>query len=100
MSAPAAHAADGSANKAIFPDGYKTSGQHEPIASKIQPFDKFPKDITGPTLWKAEDFRTNPEKWTHAFSGEEISELSTAADKFIASGLPLTAISKVKIQPS
>ncbi|KAJ6151414.1 hypothetical protein N7470_007011 [Penicillium chermesinum] len=48
-----------------FPDGLKTSGQHAPIYDKVWPYSKFPKRQTGPTLWKAEDYRDNPEKWTH-----------------------------------
>jgi len=82
------------ANKAIFPDGIKTSGQHPPIYSLLCPYEDFPKEITGPTVWKAEDYVNNPERWTHPFSEEEIAELSQAADNFIKSGTPLTGISK------
>ncbi|KAJ9212833.1 hypothetical protein DTO166G4_5645 [Paecilomyces variotii] len=78
----------------IFPDGLKTTGQHAPLYDHIQPFEKFPKEITGPTVWQAEDYKNNPEKWTHRFSEEEIEELSTAADNFLASKTPLTGISK------
>lgn len=45
-------------------------------------------------MWKAEDYINNPERWTHFFSEEQIAELGAAADAFIASGLPLTGISK------
>lgn len=45
-------------------------------------------------MWKAEDYANNPERWTHVFSQDQIDELSTAADAFIASGVPLTGISK------
>jgi hypothetical protein len=79
-----------------FPDGLKTSGQHPPIYSALRPYNDFPKEISGPTVWKTEDYRDNPERWTHPFSWEEIAELSTAADKFIAAGTPLTGISKVR----
>ncbi|KAI9044115.1 TauD/TfdA family dioxygenase [Aspergillus affinis] len=78
----------------IFPDGLKTTGQHPPLADHIHPFDKFPKEISGPTLWKAEDYREHPEKWTHRFSDEEIAELSGAADAFLQNKIPLTGISK------
>ncbi|KAH8427487.1 TauD/TfdA family dioxygenase [Aspergillus melleus] len=78
----------------IFPDGLKTTGQHPPLADHIHPFDKFPKEISGPTLWKAEDYRDQPEKWTHRFTDEEIAELSGSADAFLQSKIPLTGISK------
>lgn len=79
----------------IFPDGLKTTGQHPPLYDQIAPFDKFPKEITGKTVWKPEDYINNPEKWTYAFSPEEIEELSTASDNFMAAKIPLTGITKV-----
>ncbi|KAH8901338.1 Clavaminate synthase-like protein [Thozetella sp. PMI_491] len=82
------------ADKSIFPDGLKTSGQQEPVYELIQPYESFPKEITGPTVWKAADFNRNPEKWTHAFTENEIDEIGIAADKFIESKMPLTGISK------
>ena len=81
-------------SKAIFPDGLKTSGQHGPIFSRLKPYSEFPKEISGPTVWKAADYQNNPERWTHVFSDEEILELGKAADDFIASGTPLTGVSK------
>jgi hypothetical protein len=84
-----------SANKAIFPDGYKTSGQQEPIYSLIQPYEKFPKHIEGVTAWTAADFKNSPEKWTYGFTEEELVEIGSSADKFIESGVPLTGITKV-----
>jgi hypothetical protein len=78
-----------------FPDGLKTSGQHPPVYSQVRPYKDFPKIQTGPTVWKAEDYRENPELWTHRFSSEEIAEISTASDDFIKKGAPLTGISKV-----
>ena len=81
-------------SKAIFPDGIKTSGQHNPIYSRLKPYSAFPSEITGPTVWRGEDYRNNPERWTHVFSSEEIDELSKAADDFMASGTPLTGITK------
>lgn len=87
----------GPVNKNIFPDGYKTSGQQEPIYSCIQPYEKFPKEITGQTVWKPVDYKNNPEKWTHAFTDDEVAEIGAAADKFIDAGLPLTGITKVRL---
>ena len=84
------------ANKAIFPDGLKTSGQHNTIYSQLTPPSQFPKEISGPTVWQAEDYRDHPERWTHAFSADEIAELGGAADAYIKSGKPLTAMAKVR----
>ncbi|GJP96030.1 taurine catabolism dioxygenase TauD, TfdA family protein [Aspergillus niger] len=78
----------------VFPDGLKTTGQHPPLYEHIHPFDKFPKEITGPTVWKPEDYSNNPEKWTHRFTAEEIEELSAAADAFLDAKIPMTGISK------
>ena len=79
----------------LFPDGLKTTGQHPPLYDQLVPFEKFPKEITGPTVWKAEEYREHPEKWTHVFTEAQIEELSKASDAFIASKTPLTGISKV-----
>jgi hypothetical protein len=87
------------APKSLFPDGLKTSGQHNPIYSQLTPPSKFPKEITGPTAWKAEDYRDHPERWTHVFSEEEIEELGAAADEFIRGGRGLTAMAKVCFCP-
>ncbi|KAJ5129073.1 uncharacterized protein N7443_006189 [Penicillium atrosanguineum] len=77
-----------------FPDGLKTSGQHPPVYSWVRPYADFPKVHTGPTVWKAEDYRNSPELWTHRFSDNEIQEISAAADEFIEMEIPLTGISK------
>ncbi|KAF2237449.1 Clavaminate synthase-like protein [Viridothelium virens] len=83
-----------SAPKSIFPDGIKTSGQIPPLHDELKPYSDFPKEITGPTVWKKEDYENNPERWTHSFSKEEVEEMSKAADDFIKAGTPLTGISK------
>ncbi|KAL3471903.1 hypothetical protein BJX99DRAFT_15229 [Aspergillus californicus] len=77
-----------------FPDGLKTTGQHPPLYEELHPFDEFPKAISGPTVWKAEEYRDAPERWTHRFTSDEIAELSATADAFLASKTPLTGISK------
>lgn len=82
-------------DRKIFPDGIKTSGQHPPLSEHLRPYSDFPKEITGETVWKAEDYTNNPERWVHVFSEEEIAELSAVADKFISDKTPLTGISKV-----
>ena len=80
---------------AIFPDGIKTSGQHPPLYHELCAVEEFPHGITGPTVWKAEDYTYHPERWVHSFTEEEIVEMSEAADGFIDAGIPLTGISKV-----
>jgi hypothetical protein len=86
----------------IFPDGVKTSGQHDPIYDQIYPYESFPKQIptTTPTYWEAADYSANPSLWQHPFSPEELASLSDAADTFIAQGLPLTAISPTNFRLS
>ncbi|KAF2752019.1 Clavaminate synthase-like protein [Sporormia fimetaria CBS 119925] len=82
------------APKQIYPDGIKTSGQHAPIYSLLRPYSDFPQEITGRTVWRAEDFRSTPERWTHVFTDSENAEIGAAADAFLASGTPLTGISQ------
>ena len=81
-------------SKSTFPDGIKTSGQRAPDYEKLVPYSQFPKKITDQTVWKKDDYQNNPERWTHHFSEEEVTELGKAADDFIASSTPLTGISK------
>lgn len=82
------------APKSIFPDGIRTSGQHEPIYSLLQPYSAFPQHIIGETAWHKSDFQDHPERWVHHFTPNEISEISAAADAFIAAKTPLTGITK------
>lgn len=89
-----------SVDRKIFPDGIKTSGQHPPILEQIRPYSDFPKEITGESIWKAEDYTNNPERWVHVFNDEEIAELSAVSDKFLADNIPLTGISKVGKPPT
>ena len=81
-----------------FPDDMKPSGQHPPIYEMLQPFSSFPQDITGPTVWRREDYVNDQTKWVHRFSVEEIQELSNAADAFLDAGEPLTSISQSKFK--
>lgn len=83
----------------IFHDGFRTSGQMDPIYSLIRPYEDFPQEITGPTVWRADDFRQSREKWTYSFTESEIAEIGAAADRFIAAGTPLTGITKVCCTP-
>ena len=79
----------------IFPDGIRTSGQLDPIAELLRPFEDFPSQIQGPTVWTRDDYIDDPSKWTHHFTEQEIGELSRTSDDFIARGIPLTGISQV-----
>ena len=85
----------GQVPRSIFPDGIKTSGQHPPLYEQLRSYRDFPEEITGPTVWDAEDYKNSSEKWTHWLTVDEIAELSGAADEFRAASIPLTGISKV-----
>ncbi|MCJ1327306.1 hypothetical protein MMC10_003974 [Thelotrema lepadinum] len=85
-------------SKDAFPDGIRTSGQHPPLYEKLKSYEEFPEQITGSTVWKKEDYVDNPERWVHRFSKEEATELGAAADAFMASGTPLTGITKDNFQ--
>lgn len=82
----------------LFPDGLKTSGQHPILLDQVYPYDDFPTEITGPTVWRPEEYQHSPDRWTHPFSPGEIEELGRAADDFIESGTPLTGIARVSAQ--
>ena len=78
-----------------FPDGTRTSGQHAPFYDELRPYEDFPEEITGLTVWKAEEYQSNPEGWTHQLTKAEINEISEAADQYKARGLSLLHMSKV-----
>ena len=84
----------------IFPDGIKTSGQHPPLYDQLKSYEAFPTNISGPTIWDADNYNNNPERWTHHLSEHETLELGKAADEFKAAGIPLTGITKVDMQIS
>ena len=86
---------DPPADKRYFPDGLKTSGQHPALEDAIFSYEDFPKQISGPTVWTKSDYQNHPDRWTHPFTQEEISELSEASDQFIESGAPLTGLTRV-----
>jgi hypothetical protein len=95
------HFENNNAPKDIFPDGIKTSGQHEPVTDLLRPYEAFPEKIEGPTVWTREDYKDAPEKWTHRFTSEETEELGKASNEFIAAGIPLTGITHVnRLSPS
>ena len=82
----------------VFPSGIRTSGQHPPLYDLLKQYEEFPTEITGPTVWEKKAYQEHPEQWTHHFSEDEIQELSEAADRFIANGIPLTGIAKVRLK--
>lgn len=73
-----------------------TSGQHEPVFSLLEPYDNFPKQITGPTVWTREELIENPSYWKHQWTDELIAEVEEAYDAFEATGKPITEITKVR----
>ncbi|KAG6002350.1 hypothetical protein E4U54_000893 [Claviceps lovelessii] len=81
-------------DRRLFHDGLRTSGQHPPIESQLKAFEEFPTEITGPTVWEGKDMMSNPQDWIHQWTAAELDELLQAVDRYNASGLPLTHISK------
>ena len=83
-------------DRQLFPDGLRTSGQHPPIDGQLRSFEEFPREITGPTVWTPQQMIDHPEEWIHQWTKAELEELLQAVDNFIASGIPLINISKVR----
>jgi hypothetical protein len=73
----------------------RTQGQHDVVFDLVAPYEQFPRKVTGPTVWRAEDFRAKPELWKERWSDEQIADLERAYESFQGSGRPITAISKV-----
>ncbi|KAK4933267.1 hypothetical protein LTR66_015912, partial [Elasticomyces elasticus] len=78
----------------IFPDGFKTSGQHPPLRDQLYSYSSFPKYIEGTTVWQPTTYQHSPEKWVHQFTTAELNELSLTAVAFLSSSAPLTGITK------
>lgn len=72
-----------------------TAGQTEPTLSLIQPYEAFPKQVTGRTVWKREQFISAPDVWQHHWTPRQLGLLDKAYDDFAASGKDLTEINKV-----
>ena len=73
-----------------------TSGQHEPVPELLVPYTAFPKEITGPTVWKREDFINDTSKWQHRWTPELIAALEQSYEDFNARGVELPQINKVR----
>lgn len=74
-----------------------TQGQSDVSLDLVQPYSNFPLKVTGPTVWKAEDFRSKPDLWKKQWSAEQIRDLEQAYDLFKESGKPITSITKVSL---
>ncbi|KAM3503831.1 hypothetical protein MY10362_003945 [Beauveria mimosiformis] len=81
-------------DRKAFPDGLRTSGQHPPIESQIRPFEAFPTEITGPTVWEGREMATRHDEWAHHWTESELNELLQAVNAFTVSGIPLININK------
>lgn len=74
-----------------------TSGQIEPNHDTLQPYANFPKEVTGPTVWKGSDFASNPELWKRQWTPKLVRDLEDAYDQWAATGLSLPEISRVSV---
>ena len=72
-----------------------TAGQLEPLPELIAPYEEFPRKITGPTVWLADEFREKPDLWQRTWTPDLIAQLERAFDAFKASGKTLPEINKV-----
>ncbi|TDZ19775.1 Taurine hydroxylase-like protein SAT17 [Colletotrichum orbiculare MAFF 240422] len=85
-------------DRKLFSDGLRTSGQHPPIDSQLRPFESFPREISGPTVWTPQEMLDNQDEWIHRWTEDELRELRRAVDGFSASGTPLANISKASFR--
>jgi hypothetical protein len=72
-----------------------TQGQKDVSFDLVQPYSSFPRKVVGPTVWQAQEFRDDPERWQHQWSSDQIQDLEQAYESFRVSGKPLTSVSKV-----
>lgn len=73
-----------------------TSGQKDAELDLLVPYKDLPKEITGPTVWHAEDYRgdVNRKKWIHVWTQEEIDQLEAASTLWRDSGRELGEIER------
>lgn len=74
-----------------------TSGMLEPSHELVQPYANFPKEITGKTVWKRDEFINDENLWKRQWSAENIASLEAAYDAWAAKGLSLPEIDRVSI---
>lgn len=60
----------------------------------VQPYENFPKFLSGPKLWNRDDYQSNPGRWIRDWTEEELQQIETATFNFEKTGLPVTAITK------
>ncbi len=82
------------APRSVFPDGIRTSGQHLLLRGVEGHIQSSPGRSPGRPCGRREDYVNNPERWVHVLTEDEVQELGDVSDAFIASGIPLTGISK------
>ena len=78
----------------------QTSGQHDQLKETIQPYENYPKQIDGPTVWVKEDYQDHPEKWIHHWTNDELADIERATSAFEALNLPLTEMSRERFELS
>ncbi|BFZ54929.1 hypothetical protein PYCC9005_001966 [Savitreella phatthalungensis] len=71
-----------------------TSGQYDQLSETVTPYEQYPKQISGPTVWVRDDYQTHPERWVHWWTSEQLAEIEQAARNFQATGASITDISK------
>lgn len=84
-------------DRRFFPDGLRTSGQHPPVEGQLRPYEAFPTEITGATVWEGSEIVKHRQDWEHFWTPSELTELFHAVDAFILSGVPLININKVSL---
>lgn len=73
-------------------DWIGTSGQLDAGINKLAKYSCYPKEITGKTVWRTEQFASKSD-WTYVWNDNEIELLEKAARDFHQSGVPLEQIS-------
>jgi hypothetical protein len=86
---------DHTARTIVKPTQEFSAGQHEPVASLIQPYSAFPKKITGPTLWTREELINDEGRWKFQWTPELIRELEEAYDAWTERQEDLPTIRRV-----
>ncbi|WWC70478.1 uncharacterized protein I206_104429 [Kwoniella pini CBS 10737] len=71
-----------------------TSGQHEPVESLVQAYSSFPREVTGPTVWRREEYIDHPDLWKKTWTAEQIKDLETSYEGFLKTGLDLPQITR------
>lgn len=71
-----------------------TSGQWDQLPESITPYEQYPKEVTGRTVWRQEDYANSPERWVHWWTADQLAQIEAAALAFEQAGISLTDISK------